>query len=274
MDYELLDVIIDQGTTYTTPGRVGYKIEEVGVDTAKGTSDTTLKIENVTTGPVAREVANLYQTGSYNNGLLDLQEQFYYVPPDTDFEIDESSANQERLKGKAVELGAGEKSPGALLDRYEAQDRIYRRYWWDSSNTAGTGTNWSDGIEYTVLTLAPETIEEYTLDDYLMMNVANVSGGYSTGDVGITMYYDNAKIPFDRADNLSQGIDVDSAPMPPTDTTNKRAFTLEEIQQVVEGDHDLEFRAINNSGGALTPTSGNAVTVYVAVVGVYERERA
>lgn len=271
MDREYLDVVIDQGTTYTTPARVGYKIEKIGCDTAKGTSDTTLKVENVTTGPIARECANMHKTASYNQGLLDLRDQFYYVPPDTDFEIDESSANQARLKGWATELGPNEKSPGALMDRFDAQDRIYRRYWWDSVELAAAGGDWSNGAEDTVLTLSPETIEEYTLDSYLMTSKANQSGSYTEGDIGVTIYYNNAKMPFDRADNLSQGIDFDATPLPPTDTTDKVPFSFEEMPIEVEGDNDLEFRFVNNSGGVIEATAGSALTAYVLVVGVYER---
>lgn len=270
MDEEYLDVVIAQGTTYETPARVGYVVEEIGCDTGKTSSNTTLKIENSTTGQIAREVANIHKTESYNHGLLDLRDQFYYIPPETQFEIDESAASNARLKGRVLELGPNEDSPASLMDRFDAQSRVYRRYWWDETEVTTGGGNWADGAEDTVLTLSPETIEEYTLDGYLMTDTDNVSPTIADGDIGLTIYYDNAKIPFDRATNLNDGLDYLATPLPPTDSTEKVPFTLEELPIEVEGDHDLEFRMVNNSGGTIGDTGSN-LGLFVLVEGLYER---
>ena len=263
--YYKLDKIVKTGTSYRAEADKFFIIKAIGTDI---TDKVTVEVDGKPAGDIINSFAPLHKTESNVLGPFDLKDKFIVVPPDKKFEVTSSTSGKVRILGEIGILSPGEAFPGDLMTRYNAQFDDFVTYL-TGSVSLGTDEEWATGRELTVLEYTPKTREAVTLDSYVMVKV---SGGTITeGDVGIR--FEVKANPLDILDeSMGQlGIDALSMPYPPADATEQIPFTLEDKPITLPGDTEFKIKAINTSGGALTPASGSAWKVEVLVVAKYKR---
>jgi hypothetical protein len=258
-----LDKIVSTNTTYTMEEDRYFVIRQLGVGT---TSDVTAKVDGVPCGTFISTVAPLHKTSSNLLGPIDLGRHFIVVPPERKLLLESTASADVRIKGDLVVLSPGESMLGEHADRYAVQGKKYLTYV-SGSYSLGTDVAWADGVEYTVYSLTPATIEEYTFDDFVGVTIENLSAALSEGDVGIRFYLDG--VPLDQLTSSPGQFGALSMPAPPADTTEEVPFTLERFPISVLGDHTFEIKARNTSGGSLSPTAGTSITITVYAIAEY-----
>lgn len=244
--YFALDKILVQGTTYTAPADRFYIIQKIGTNSDAGAK---LKIDGVDTGTIMQKVAPLAQTTSNAAPLLDLGQLYYVVPPNKTFIVDADSGKKMRIVGKVGKLEPGEQLPAEHALRFAQQGNIHKRAY-ESSVLYSSDYTWGDGVEITLATLTPRTIEQYIFNDIVAVETGVAS--FNPGDVGIIFRLDGMPLDMLTSAPGMKGIDAKSMPRPPAGSTNMRPFTLADNPVVVDGDRTLTIVALNQSGGNLT----------------------
>ena len=263
VEYFKLDKIFTTGTTYELPADRFYVIKAIGTDAS---TDLKLVIDGVETGALINDVAPLHRTSSNHLGPVPLGDLFYVVPPNKSFELEGPSGAKARLVGQIGRLAAGEALPTNLASRFAEQGKHYITYVSDSYSL-GTDVAWSADTEYEIYSLTPKTIETYNFNNIMMCSVSNVT--VSEGDIAIRLYLDGTPLDILTSDAGKLGIDSLSMPYPPAATTEEIPFSLADLPIKVEGDHTFTVKAINTSGGDLTPASGTSITVKITALVEY-----
>jgi len=260
-----LDKIIKQGTTYTTEEREVIVIKRVGTNSS---GDARLVIDRKKLGLIDNEVAPLHITSSNLLGALDLEELFYVIPPETEFELEGDSGSKGRIIGEHVYLTIGEATPANLLARFDEQHKQYKTKY-DASWTLGTDITWVADAEYEILSLTPLTTEKILIDGIILTAISGDT--VAEGDFGVIFYVDNVPIELFTAKNLMDGIDSKSMPKPPADATEEQAFTLKDFPIEVLGDHTFSIRVRNTSGANKAPATGSSWEVKIKLIARYYR---
>jgi len=264
----ILDKYLAQGTTYETHEREAWIIQYIGTDSS---SAGDLVIDNKPTGNIVTTIAPLRQTATNLLGPLNLGDFYYVVPPETEIYWDGASGSVCRVIGTKIILEPGENLGEPYTTRFGRQNYEYVTYIEDSYSH-GTNTDWTADDENEVESLTPSTIEKYVFDGPVMVDVDNVSGGMDENYFYLRFYLDNLPIENIYGDNIYGGVDVMSMPRPPNTTDGMVPFTLKETPIEVLGDHTLSIRAINVSGGSISPTSGASITVTVTAICKYFKQ--
>jgi len=260
-----LDKIIKQGTKYTTKEREVIVIKKVGTDSS---GDARLVIDKKKLGYIDNEVAPLHITTSNLLGALELEELFYVVPPETEFELEGDSGSKGRIIGEHVYLAVGEAVPADLLARFNKQHKEYKTKY-DASWSLGTDVTWTADAEYEILSLTPLTTEKIIIDGIVL--VAITGDTVAEGDFGVSFYVDNVPLEAFTAENLMDGIDSKSMPKPPAAVPEMQAFTLKDYPIEVLGDHTFSIRVRNTAGVDKAPASGASWTVKIKLIARYYR---
>jgi len=197
---------------------------------------------------------------------LSLEELYYVVPPETEFEIEGDSGSKGRIIGEHVYLAVGEAIPANLLARFNKQHKEYKTKY-DASWTLGTDVTWVADTEYEVLSLTPLTTEKITIDGIIL---AAITGNtVAEGDFGVTFYVDNVPLEAFTADNLMDGIDALAMPKPPAAVPEMQAFTLKDFPIEVLGDHTFSIRVRNTAGVNKAPATGASWEVKIKLIARY-----
>jgi len=256
-----LDKVLDSGTTYTLESDRAYLIEAIGTNSSGAAK---IYIDEVPTGEFDSTVAPLHKTSSNLLGPLKLGDLFYVVPPDKKIRFEGDSGSKLRIIGKIALLDTGESIPSHWADRFKKQGD---HYWTMKSGTISLATDeaWGDGQEYTAITLSPATIETYRLNNFIGVSMSG--GTVSEGDFGIRFKWKDAPFDIHSTDEGPFGVDVLSAPLPPSVSNEMEPFSLEDLPFEVPGDTTFTIGIINTSGASKSPTSGSnwAVTVKAIV---------
>jgi len=261
VEYYKLDKVLSVGTTYRTPPDRFYVIKKIGTDAS---SDCYLKIDGVDTGPIISTVAPMHKTSSNLLGPLDLGDLYYVIPPNKTFTVEGPSGAKMRIIGLIGKLAPGEAIPGQFAARFNAQGKHYLTYV-QGSYSVGTDVAWSADVEYEVYSLTPRTIEVYNFNNVAMASVAG--GSFNEGQIALRLYYDGTPLDMLTSEPGPKGIDVLSMPHPPADSTEEEPFTFADKPIQVLGDHTFTVKAVNVSGGTLTPATGSSWTItFTAIV--------
>jgi hypothetical protein len=259
----ILDKIVKQGVTYTTKEREVIVIKGLGTNSS---GDARLIIDKKKLGYIDNEVSPLHVTSSNLLGPLSLEELYYVVPPETEFEIEGDSGSKGRIIGEHVYLAVGEATPSELIARFDLQHKQYKTKY-DASWSLGTDVTWTADAEYEVLSLTPLTTEKIIVDGIILVSISGDT--VAEGDFGIAFYVDNVPLEAFTATNLMDGIDSKSMPKPPADTTEELVFTLKEFPIEVLGDQTFSIRVRNTSGANKAPASGSSWTVKIKLIARY-----
>jgi len=261
-----LDKIIKQGTVYTTEEREVIVIKKVGTDSS---GDARLVIDKKKLGWIDNEVAPLHVTSSNLLGPLSLEELYYVIPPETEFEIEGDSGSKGRIIGEHVYLAVGEAVAANLLARFNEQHKQYKTKY-DASWSLGTDITWVADAEYEILSLTPLTTEKLIIDGIILVAISGDT--VAEGDFGVSFYVDNVPLEAFTATNLMDGIDSKSMPKPPADATEEQVFTLKEFPIEVLGDQTFSIRVRNTSGANKAPATGSSWTVTIKLIARYYKE--
>lgn len=251
----VLDKILAEGNSYRTHPRVAYLIQKIGTG---ATSAVHLTVNNVALGDIIEDVAPLHKENTKINGLLDLGNLPYVIPPDTDFQVEGASGAKIRVVGTIYLLEVGEAIPSNIATRFKEQGNHYLKYV-SNSYSFGAATSWDAGNEVTLYTLTPATIETYKFNNLLMINYSGFTA--NPGDVAIQIYVDNTPVEYLESDNLPGGIDLLSIPHQDDVAVNEDVFSLKNYPVEVGGDHTLKITAKNVSGSAISLSSAS-ITLY------------
>jgi hypothetical protein len=263
-----LDKIVPAGTTFTTEKREAFIVQFIGTS---DTAASTLKIDDKPVITLKSLVAPHRLRDANLLGPLALGDLYIVIPPETKYLWAGTGGTVLRLIGTKLLLEPGETLGEPYISRYRAQFNSIIVFV-EGAYNHGVGNAWPAGEEREALLVKPAVIEKYVFNSIIMADVANVSGGVADGDWGILIYVDGQPIDFINHGGERKGIDVLSAPRPPTDTTEESPFTLENYPIEIQGDHEISFRIVNNSGTSKTPTSGNAIIATVTVLAQYFRQ--
>jgi len=260
-----LDKVLAGNTEYETDDRELLVIKRIGTSSA---TTGQLYIDRKPTTKINSTVAPLATTTSNLNGLLDLGGLFNVVLPETKLQFVGASGCKVRIAGYKVQLDPMETPDKGLMDRADMQFKDYLTVV-EGSYSHGTDAAWAADIEKEILALTPKTIEEYVLNNIVMANVANVSGGVSAGEWAIRFFLENSPFEFVYGTPIKPGIDVTAMPMPPAGTTEMKPFSLADFPIAVLGDKTLSVRIANISGANKSPTTGTSITVTFNAVARY-----
>jgi hypothetical protein len=226
-----------------------------------------IEIEGRKTTPLDSTLAPQVRTASNLFGPEDLEDLYLVVPPNHRFKFNSSSSGKVVVYGKMGLLALGEGLPADLVNRFNNINYSYKK---PITFTKTLDVNQSipaDG-EVVIGTLTPSNIERYIFDDIIGFSGTNI-GTLAPGKIAIRFYYDDT--PLDIIDKTMGhfGIDAYEMPLPPTTTTDMDAYWLRENPIVVEPNHTLKITAVNISGSAITPPSGQSITLTVKALARY-----
>ena len=260
-----LDKILVANTVYTMEADRYFVIKKLGTNVS---ADTVPKVDGVPCGKIIDVLAPLHKTTSNFLGPLDLGMKYIVVPPNRKLSFESTGSGKVRIIGDLVVLAPGENLLPEHAARYAVQGNDYITHLLGSYTIAG-GASWPADVEYTVLSLTPATIEEYILKHFVGASIANLSAALAEGQVGIRFYLDG--VPLDQIMSTPGqfGVDALSMPLPPAGSTEMLGFTLENYPIDLLGDHTLEIKARNTSGGALSPATGTNITITIRALANY-----
>jgi hypothetical protein len=263
-----LDRVLSANTVYEMEKDRYYVIKKIGTNIS---ADVTPRVDGAPCGKIITDIAPLYKTSSNLLGPLDLGLKYIVVPPERKLDFYSTGSGKVRIIGDLVVLSPGEPMLSEHAARYAVQDKDYVTHL-VGSYSVGTGVAWPDGVEYTVFSLTPATIEEYIFKGYAGVSIANLSAALAGGQVGIRFFLDGKPLDTLLPTPGPFGIDALSMPLPPTTGTEMTAFSLEAYPIDVLGDHTLEVKARNVSGGSLSPATGTSITITFRAIAQYMRK--
>lgn len=260
------DTFMDGDETVQTGPQTALRIRAIGTDKA-GT--ITPKIDGNDVGPIRTEIGDIHPEATSEQGLLDLGDLYYYVPPETNLTFDGEGSDLVRLQGEWID------SPASRFESSGDETRFNEQGEWHWTFTQGSvqvSETIADGEQFTVHTLTPNTDERYEF-----MGVHEVSqtsdGAYSTAEdeVSYLFEFDGQQRPSQFNDDSIAGIDHTTMPRPPTDSTDQVGFVYGDNAPNVDGftitgDQTFKVLGRNVSGGALGNGGDTSTFTYTAAV--------
>jgi len=258
-----LQKVFATNTEYKAQPNAFYVFNALGTDV----SIDSVEIEGRKTTPLDSTLAPQTKTASNLFGPEDLEDLFLVVPPNHKFKFNSSASGKVIAYGKIGLLGIGEGLPSDLVNRFNNINLSYKKPVTFTTTLAADVSIPADG-EVVIGTLTPSNIERYIFDDIIGFAGTNI-GTLTPGKIAIRFYYDDT--PLDIIDKTMGhfGIDAYEMPLPPTVNTDMEAFWLRENPIVVEPNHTLKITAVNISGAAITPPTGQSITLTVKALARY-----
>jgi len=260
------DTFVSGDATITTGPQEAYRIRKIGTDKAGA---ITPSIDGNSLGAIRTEIGDIFLTDSAEQGLLDLEDLYYYVPPETTVSFDGASGDLVRLTGEAIDSPAGRFESSADETRFSEQGEYHYTFTQGSVDVSETI---ADNAEFTIHTLTPNTDERYEFVGIHEIGQTS-TGSYSTaaGEVALLFDFDGQQRPSQFADDEFVGLDVTALPRPPTATTNAEGFVYgDDVENVdgfnLSGDRTFEVVGRNTSGGALGAGGETSTFTYTAAV--------
>ncbi len=255
-----LDKEIVVGTTYYTEADKALVIKEAGTD---DTSKITLRVAGVPCLELTQDIAPLVATSSNMNGLLNLEDLYVVVPPDTTFDVDGTSSKKMRIRGFILDLAGQEPLPAAYLTRFKEQGKKFFSY--ISKNLTYDTTVPADG-EVTCYEFTCPTGEKWRFDNLMMAEVLDDTT--LKEQFNVRLYLQDT--PFDNlvSSKLVLGMETKAFPYPPNTTDGIVPGTLKETPIDVLPGETLKITFIN-TGSSFTK-SGTHAYYKVLLVGKKE----
>lgn len=258
-----LEKIIDTNREYKAEHNKFYVIDYIGTNV----DVDYIEIEGRRTTPLDSTLSPVRTTTSNLFGPLDLKDQFIVIPPLHRFKFVSSASGKVYISGKIGVLEFGEGLPADVQTRFKNMHLSYLRPI-TISKSLGTDVKINPGAEIEIKSIIPSTIERYILCERIGISVAN-AGTIADGTLGLRFYYDDTPMDILDTDAGTFGIDVNKMPLPPTETTEMEYFSLENFPIVIEPNHKLTLKVYNNSSTAISPPTGQSITITVKAIALY-----
>jgi len=265
--YFPLKAYFQQGVSYETPKRLGYKIVAIGTDQ---TTDVYLKIDGKDTGKIKTLVAPPYKYNSNLLGPLELGKLYYAIPPETKFTVEGPSGALVSVLGQQVILDPGEPFPAELLARSKVQHLEYRTYV-EKTYSHGTDVTFVADDEVKIYELTPLTIEKYLFNGPIMFSIANYT--LTARDIALRFRMDGAELDMLDETGYIGPLDTFLLPRPPAEAKLFDFFSLAVHPIEVLGDHTFQIWGRNISGGAISPATGTSLEFTVTAIVDYYKSR-
>jgi len=272
----MADAILDWSTfvsgddSIVTGPQEAYRIRAIGTDK---TGSITPTISGNTLGSIRQEVAALQYKGESEHGPLELEDLYYYMPPETEIRFDGTSGDTVHLAGEAIDSPDGRFESSGDQTRFDEQGDHHYTF---VQGSVDVSEPVADQQEVVPLTLTPQTDERFTFDRLHTLDVTS-DGSTTTaeGDLALLFDFDGQRRPSQFSDDTIVGVDVESLPQPPADSDNQMKFVYGmEAPNVspftISGDQTFETVVRNVSGGSIG-SSGNTLT-YEYIAGVEFQE--
>ena len=258
-----LKKILKTNTTYVMEKDRYYVIRKIGTD---ATSKVTAKVDGIPVADIFNIIAPINRSGSNELGPKDLGDYFIVVPPERQLLFEGPSGANVYIEGDLVVLSPGETIPTEHLARYNAYANRKITY---VDVSAVVGSSWAAGQEVKISDLNPPAIEDWIFDDFAGVSVSGLASAQTYNQINIKMYYDGKPLDLLLTIAGPHGIETLKMPLPPSNTTEKEAFTFKDKPITVVGGHTLTLTAINVSGSALSAATG--ANIAVRFVAFYKR---
>jgi len=247
-----LNKLVAMNTELTLENYRAYVIEAWGTG---DTAEVTARVDAKKVGSILTELAPLRKNTANFCAPLPLGPLFIVVPPLKTLKFEGTPAQFVHLCGRIIELAPGETLPGDLLARFSNQHNEYVTCL--EGTDVSTGTPLADGAEVTLKSLTPTTIEQYLFNSRMLVDqVAAGSPAEAEGNLGIRAYLDGAPLDHILSASGRRGWDRMTMEIPnTTDNKSLDPFALDVAPIEVLGNHTLDVKAMNVSGGSLFGTT-------------------
>jgi len=260
------DTYLSGDARIRTGPQEAYRIRMIGTDKA-GTIAP--RIDGNDLGAIRTEVAGLQENASNEHGMLMLDDLYYYMPPESVLEFDGTSSDTVRLKGEAIDRPSSRFESSADETRYDEQGEFHYTF---VQGSVDVSEPINDNVETDVFTLTPATDERYEFDGLHEVSQSS-DGSYSTspGELALLFDMDGQQIPSQFGDDAIVGLDIESLPRPPTDSTVQEGFVYGGMEPNVDalsvlGDQTFTAFVRNTSGGSLGSSPDTTTLMYTATV--------
>jgi len=262
-----LNKLLAMNTELTLENYRAYLIEAYGTG---DTAEVILRIDAKKVASILTELAPLRKNTANFCGPLALGPYFLVVPPLKTIKAEGTAGQFVHLLGKIIELAPGESLPSDLASRFANQHNEYITCL--EGSDVSTGTAMADGAEVTLYTKTPTGIEKYQFNNRLIVDqVAAGSPVEAEGNLGVRLYLDGAPLDHLLSASGRRGFDRMTLEIPnTTDNKSLDPFSLEGMALEVLGNHTLDVKAMNVSGGSLFGTTAAQFHLYAAAL--YRKE--
>lgn len=256
-----IDWYLSAGTEYDLEYDQVLVIRKIGTDS---TSQVKIMIDGKYAGSIISYVAPIQKDTTNILPLLDLKDLFLVVPQGLKYKFDGSGTV--RIQGELLKLDPGETIPADLIARYK--DQFYKYYEYKTATKdLGTDVAWGAGSEIEILSLTPETNEKWIFNNVVRIEQSNI--GTDAQKVAIRFYKNDIPL-FNRESGAGEeGIDMKAFLI---ESGKLEFFTLADWPIEVPGDNKLTVKAKNISGSAISPPSGDSISLTIYMVGIYEKK--
>lgn len=260
------DTFVAGDATITTGPQEAYRIRAIGTDKA---ATLTPSIDGNDLGAIRTEVGDIHPRDNAEQGLLHLEDLYYYMPPETTLNFDGASGDLVRLQGEAIDAPSGRFETSADETRFNEQGEHHKTFVQGSVDVSETI---GDNATFNPFTLTPATDERYVFDGIHMVEQTSTGSlSVAEGDVAYLFDFDGQQRPSQFADDELVGLDHTTLPRPPTDTTDQQGFYYGMDAPSVEpftvsGDRTFRVIGRNVSGGSLGNAGDTSTFTYTAAV--------
>lgn len=265
-----LDTFVDGNESVTIDSTQALRIRMIGTDR---TSSITPEINGDDLGAIKTHIGDINWSGTNEQGLLDLGDLYYYVPPDATFELNGASGDLVRLRGQRIDGVAGRFETGADETRFGEQGEFH---WTFEEGSVDIAEPITDGQVETMHTIAPATDERIQVAGLQQADLTTFSGTLAADDLGVFWELDGQRWPGQFANDELFLVDMLTMPRPPADTEEQMGFDWDDYDPsvsplAVSPDRELDINLRNVSGGSLGASTNTATATYTSAVIFDER---
>ncbi|MEM2410360.1 MAG: hypothetical protein QXF87_07570 [Thermofilaceae archaeon] len=258
--------LVPTGAEYVTAPREALIIEEVGF---KDEGEYKFLIDRKETTPLLGPLPFYDDTKTYGSKPLNLNPLPVVVPPETAWSVQGTPATTALLLGRKVQLGIGEALPDEVTRRFAEQYSRYIRIYKGSISLA-VNQAWAAGAELTALQFTTLANERVTFSGPVLARWSGFT--LDPGAVAVRFYMDGRPLENVYRTGWEPGIDLKTL----TTVSEYRnygapLFSLERLPIVVNPNTVFTVTAENISGADIAPASGQAISVELWLLAVYEK---
>ncbi|MEM3944696.1 MAG: hypothetical protein QXJ59_11495, partial [Thermofilaceae archaeon] len=241
-------------------------IEEVGF---KDEGEYKFLVDRKETTPLLGPLPYYDDSKTYGSKPLALGALPIVVPPETAWSITGSPSTTVLLLGRKVQLGIGEAIPDEITRRFAEQYNRYLKIYKGSISLA-VNQAWAAGAELTALQFTTLANERVTFNGPALVRWSGFT--LNPGSVVLRFYMDGRPIENVYRTGWEPGIDLKTlTTVSEYRNYGARPFSLERLPIVINPNTVFTVTMENISGADITPASGQAISIELWLLAVYEK---